>query len=250
MSESPHEALDILPDEPGIDLGARQLKRQMLDSLFARAMSGLLPRQRALKSWEPDVLDERHLQALLMRAGGMTQAQIAKMFNWTESWTSVVMNHPDAQYVLTRLISFAADNVVDLETRIKAYAPEALDTAVEIMRSSQDEGQRSKNAFEILKMAGYGSKKPEESGAKPAGTTVNIGQVNVVPAAHVTNLADAIRESRQIKEVTYVLPPAAMAPASDSGDSPASPGSSGNQDADEPPASDSQDAISLEEKVA
>lgn len=250
MSESPHEALTVeLPDdlEPTIDLGARQIKRQALDSLFARAMSGLLPRSRALKSWEPDLLDERHLHAILLRAGGMSQAQIAKMLDWSESWTSVVLNHPDAQYVLTRLVSYAADNVIDMEARIKAHAPEALDTVVEVMRSSNDEKLRSQNAFELLKMAGYGSRneKPAAQGG------VHIGQVNIaqsVPGPVVANLADAIREARQIKEVTYVLP-AGSVPGSDSGESPASLDSSGNSDAGEPPVSGSQDT-ELQERVA
>lgn len=187
---------------PTIDLGARQLKRQALDSLFARAMAGLIPRPRQLKAWEPELLDERHLHAILLRAGGMQQGQIAKMLNWSESWTSVVLNHPDAQYVLTRIVSFAADNVIDMETRIKAHAPEALDTIVEVMRESKDEKVRSTNAFELLKMAGYGSKKPEAPTINAQNVQINQG----VPEKALTNLADAIRESRQIQEVIYSMP--------------------------------------------
>lgn len=249
MSESPQEALEFeLPDEPSIDLGAHQIKRQMLDSLFARAMSGLLPRSRALRSWEPDLLDERHLQALLLRSGGMPQGAIAQMMGWSESWTSVVLNHPDAQYVLTRLVSYAADNVIDLETRIKGYAPEALDTAVEIMRSSPDEKLRSQNAFELLRMAGYGTKRVESE--KPA-AGVHIGSmtINSVPEAAVNNLASAIREAREIEEVTYTLPAGleVTVPRSDSSDSPASPAASGQMDAGEPPSSGSLDTDSRDQ---
>lgn len=180
------------------DVGAHQIKRQALDTLFAKAMAGLIPRPRALKSNEPDTLDERHLHAILLRSGGMTQARIADYMGWTESWTSVVLNHPDAQYVLTRIVSYAADNVIDMEARIKAYAPEALDTVVEVMRSSNDEKVRSNNAFEVLKMAGYGSKKD--------GAGVNVTINNGVPSATISALADVIRESREIKDRVYELP--------------------------------------------
>lgn len=248
---SPQEALDV-DLEPTIDLGARQLKRQALDSLFARAMAGLLPRERQLKNWEPDTLDERHLQAVLLRAGGMPQNKIAAFMGWDESWTSVVLNHPDAKYVLTRIISFAADNVIDLETRIKAHAPEALDAIVEVMRTTQDEKVRSQNAFELLKLAGYGSK-PASSGPTINAKNVQINQG--VSPAQIDNLASAIRESKQIREVIYELP--GSVPGSDGSAAPVIPAESGQYGTGEPPASGSSDTdlenlqlIEREERVA
>lgn len=247
---SPQEALEVEVDlEPTIDLGARQLKRQALDSLFARAMGGLLPRERQLKSYEPDTLDERHLHAVLLRAGGMPQNKIAAFMGWEESWTSVVLNHPDAKYVLTRIISFAADNVIDMEARIKAHAPEALDTVVEVMRSSQDEKLRSNNAFELLRMAGYGSTK------KADGPTINAQNVQInqgVPPKAIDNLADAIRESRQIAEVIYTMP----AESGPVGVLASTPGFVGAQGSGTPPAIGSPDSdpalenIDREERVA
>lgn len=249
---TPHE-MNVLEDEgadlqPTIDLGAKQLKRQALDSLFARAMSGILPRSRELKSNEPDTLDERHLHAVLLRAGGMMQKDIAKLMGWNEAWTSVVLNHPDAQYVLTRIVSFAADNVIDMEARIKAHAPEALDVVVEVMRSSNDEKVRSNNAFELLKMAGYGSKKDAGSGG---GVNVNVNVNNAVPSSAINNLATALRESQMIEEVTYeILPPAGSVSGSDVGEAPASSGVSGHQGVSEPPTGSSSDAESDKVRVA
>src|SRR5678816_111384 len=100
MSESTLSSDQELTEE-FIDIGEKQIKRQALDALFARAMSGLIPRGRALKANEPDTLDERHLQALLMRASGAKQKDIAHYFGWTDAWTSIVLNHSAAQYVLT-----------------------------------------------------------------------------------------------------------------------------------------------------
>jgi hypothetical protein len=248
----PHEQEDMsgLPDdlEPTIDLNADRgsLKKLAMEELIARCLSGLLPRSRPLKSWEPDTLDERHIQAILLRATGMKQNAIAAVTGWEESWVSVVLNHPDAQFILTKLLSYAADNVIDLTTRIKATAPEAFDTVVTVMRTSNDEKVRTANAFEILKMAGYGANKPAAQAA-PSGPTVNIGQMNVatsVPTKGLNLLAAAISEAQGIGEVRYVQTMEELQGASapligqggDSGDFPASSSASGQENGSRPPA--------------
>lgn len=226
-----HEATQDDDLEPSIDLGARQLKRRALDHLFQQAMNNQLPRSRALKSWEPDKLDERHLHAILLRAGGMPQKDIAKMMGWEDSWTSIVLNHPDAQYVLTRIISYASDNVIDIQARIQAVAPEALDTVVEVMRTTQDEKLRSQNAFEILKMAGYG--------AKPVSApTVQVNNFNQVPSPILENLTKALSESKEIQPRQYSISGASFQ-GSGSSVSPAPP--ERHQEAGEPPTGASLD---------
>lgn len=196
VAEEPSE------EEPTIDLASRQIKRRAIDVLMAKAMAGQLPRYRALKSWEPDKLDERHIQAVLMRAGGMSQNRIAEYLGWEPAWTSVILNHPDAQYLLTRIVSYAADNVIDLQERIKATAPEAFDTVVEVMRSTNDEKLRSANAFEILKMAGYGAKK------EPT-IQVNTQVNNGISSKVLGQLTQAIQDARRIQEVEYEVLPSA-----------------------------------------
>lgn len=216
--------------EPGIDLSStpgRIVKRQAIDELIARAMSGLLPRNRELKSWEPDFLDERHLMAINMRAAGLQQGVIAKAMNWTESWTSIVLNHPDAQYILTKLVSYAADEVLDISTRIKAHAGEALDTVVEVMRTTTDKRLASANAFELLRMAGYSAVEKKE-----IKTEVSM------PAQSVGLLATAMAESRRIQAGSYRV--VSSVPERVSGDSPATSAESGPQNAGQPPASDVQ----------
>jgi hypothetical protein len=234
----PKEALEAAQSDdlqPTVDLGAKQLRRQALDSLFARVLNNQLTRGRALLSWEPDKLDERHLQAVLLRASGMKQQEIAKQMGWTDGWTSIVLNHPDAQYVLTRIVSYASDNVIDMQARIQALAPEALDTMVEVMRSTQDEKLRKETGFDILKMAGYGVRKEVPS------TQVQINNFGGVPAESLGNLASALRESREIVPVQYSLPAALPEQGSGSSVSPA-PSVVRSQNAGEPPASDSSDS--------
>lgn len=141
---------------PSVDMDRLAGKRTSLDTLFAQVMKGELPRGRALKSWEPDRLDERHLNVIMLRASGMDQGRIAQVTGFTEPWVSIVLNHPDAQTVLAKIIGYAADNVLDLNGRIQATAAEAFDKVVNVMRVTPDEALASRNAFEILKMAGYG----------------------------------------------------------------------------------------------
>lgn len=179
--------------QPSVSLEGRTLKKQAIDDLISRAMSGLIPRGRELKSWEPDFIDERHLQAIMMRASGLEQNVIAKVMGWTDSWVSIVLNHPDSQYILTKVVGYAADDVLEIQTRIKAYAGEALDKVVEVMRTTQDQRLSSSNAFEILKMAGYAAVEKKE-----IRTTVSVTK------EQSSLLVQAINESKQIKALEGV----------------------------------------------
>jgi predicted transcriptional regulator len=219
----------------GLVLGAH--KHKALDELIQQAMRGQLPRERDLKPWEPDRLDERHLQVILLRSAGMPQGRIAEMVGMTQSWVSVVLNHPDAQYVLTRLVSYAADNVLDVKSRLAAVAGEMLEIAIDAARNSSDEKLRVRSAFEILALAGYTPKVKIESEQK---TTTNVN-VNV---AH--RLTSALRESSEIVGEPVVVVPA---PASGSSASPDRAAYPGLLPPVEPPRGDSQGA-EPQEKVA
>lgn len=215
--------------QPGVSLEGRTLKRQAIDELMARAMSGLLPRNRSLKSWEPDMLDERHMQAIIMRGCGLQQGVIAKNMGWTESWTSIVLNHPDSAYILTKLVSYAADEVLDISTRIKAHAGEALDKVIEVMRTTQDQKLASSNAFEILKMAGHSAVERKE-----IKTTVSVNK------EQSDLLSAAIRESKQIRAkegVDYRVVTSSV-PERASSDSPAALPESGRSGIGQPPVND------------
>ena len=214
--------------QPGISLAGRTLKRKALDDLIARAMSGLLPRNRSLKSWEPDLIDERHLQAIMMRASGLEQNVIAKVMGWTDSWVSVVLNHPDALYILTKMVSYAADEVLDIQTRIRAHAGEALDKVVEVMRNTQDDRLASTNAFELLKMAGHSAVQKMETRVAVSITKEQSGL-----------LVDAINESKKIRAqagIDYRVVTSSV-PERTSSVSPAVPLESGQGGVGQPPVS-------------
>jgi transcriptional regulator len=210
-------------------------KRQQLDQLIAMAMSGLLPRARELKYWEPAQLDERHLQAVMMRAAGLQQGYIAKTMGWTDAWTSIVLNHPDAQYLLTKIVSYAGDNVLDIQSRIRAHAGEALDKVVEVMRTTQDHRLASSNAFELLKMAGYGAVEKKQ-----------VEHSVAIPMEKAGLLTAALEESNKIRAlegIDYRV----VAPENTYSDVPVVPENSGSRGAVMPPDGDSQEVTPIRE---
>ena len=211
-------------------------KKLELDQLYAMALSGLLPRSRELKSWEPARLDERHLQAVVMRAAGLQQGYIAKCLGFTEPWTSIILNHPDAQYLLSKIVGYASDNVLEIQTRIKGVAGEALDKIVEVMRSTSDQRLASNNAFELLKMAGYGAVEKKQ-----------VEHQVSVPKQSMDLLSAALNESNQIMVVESQY---RMVPGPINSEFPAVPENSGSVGAVVPPSSEVQEPLPQEERVA
>lgn len=225
------ELTEVPEETPSVSIQ----KRVELDQYFAMAMSGLLPRSRELNYWEPKRLDERHLQAIMMRAAGLQQGLIAKNMGWTDAWTSVVLNHPDAVYLLHKIVSYSADNVLDIQARVKAHSGEMLDRIIEITRTTNDQRLASSNAFEILKMAGYGAVEKKQ-------VEVNMQ----IPKQNLGLLQAALEESsalRMAESVDY-----RVGPGSTDSESPVVPENSGSVGADVPPGSEIQDPI--HERVA
>lgn len=168
--------------------------RHELQGLFQRAMTGTLPRIRELKEWEPDKLNARHIQMVMMRACGMRNNDIAEILGVGEANVSVVLGHPDAQFLVTKILSYAAESVTDIPTRIKAHAGEALDVALHWMRNGSDR-VASNNAFRLLEMAGYGAE-----------TKSKVTHEVTLPKEQAGQLTRALAESREIHSSYRVIP--------------------------------------------
>ena len=215
-----------------VEIGTANLpKHPHTQELLSRALAGDLPRGRPLKPWEPEKLNPTSLQVVLLRASGMKQRDIAEFMNltqgtkMTDSHVSIIVNHPDARTILTQLISYAADEVADLRTRIQAYAGEGLDAAVNIMRTNNDKRLVAKIAFEFLDRAGYNTVQKSISA-----TTI------VAPKGSVEGLAQAIAESAQEVHADYVVEPHTVLEGEGSGNPLAvSESLASGQVADEPP---------------
>lgn len=183
-------------DDPSLGLAswADTAAHPELEPFIAKLKAGAYPLSRQLKPNEPQKLNDRHLTAIFLRASGLKQSRVAQITGYTDSALSVILNHPYAQALLTRLAAHMASSVIDMEARVKAAAPEALDTVLEVMRDTNERGSvRSKNAFELLKLAGVGAKQESK--------VVHEFQV---PKEQASLLTEAIRESRNIVDAEYV----------------------------------------------
>lgn len=173
----------------------------LLEELFAEARRGALPRSRPLRSWEPQTLDDTHLQMIFLKATGVPQGEIARQFDYTESRVSIILNHPDAWTILDRLASMGGSSTGDLiEQRLRRLSEPAV-SAIELALDARTLPvpailARAKLGFEVLSRNGYGRVVEHK----------HNHQVTVGGAA-ARLLAEAMRESREIPEASYVMIP-------------------------------------------
>jgi transcriptional regulator len=168
-----------------------EAREDRMQNAMVELMSGSVARGRSLKYWENLKLKPMHIQMLIMKAAGYKNHQIAERMNLTQARVSVIVNHPDAEYFLSHLISYQAENLLDVKARIQAHAGEALDTALVLMRTAKDE-VREKVAFKLLDRAGYGAVQKTEVSHKVE-----------MPAAQAQVLNDALRESMEVEEADF-----------------------------------------------
>jgi hypothetical protein len=102
----------------------------------------------------------------------------------------VIVNHPNAMYLLSHLVSFQAEQLLDVNARLQAHAGEALDTALMLMRDGKEE-TRERVAFKLLDRAGYGATKKVEHTAKFE-----------MPATQASALTAALRESDDVEAMS------------------------------------------------
>ncbi len=183
---------DVTVEETAAHFSDESREERMQAAMLA-IMDGSVTRGRSLKYWENLRLKPRHMQMLLMKAAGYTNNQIADRMEMTPSRVSIIVNHPDAAYLLSHLVSFQAENLLDIKARIQAHAGEALDTALFLMRTSKPE-VRERVAFRLLDRAGYGAVQRSEVSHKVE-----------MPAAQAANLIAAMQESAEVEVTDYEI---------------------------------------------
>lgn len=149
------------------------------------------------KDYHPDVFSHRHKLAVLLKATGLTNKEIAEALNYTEARVSVILNDPRAPAVMHEHAKEVADSLEDVRQRLKFYASEALTEVVEEMRYCDDPRVRQRAAFGILDRAGY---------SKIEKRFVATTQVD---KEGTKEIADALRESAEADdaiEVEYSIP--------------------------------------------
>lgn len=193
--------LQLVRDEPH----AETVRQSEISKLFERARAGNLPRSRPLLPHEPATLNERHCQAIMMRVMGMRQCDIAQALGYSDSTVSIVLNHPDAAFIIDALQGYSGTAVTDIDARLKRLTPRAVQAIEEVFddeikddsKAVQARVARARMGFQLLEHTGQ--KKPQEHAH-----THSIGAVT--PAA-ASLIARAIQESRQIEEAEYIIVP-------------------------------------------
>lgn len=181
----------------GLDLLAARTEE--VEALFGAARRGELPRSRPLKPWEPATLNEQHLQMILLRAGGVRQNRIAAHFEFDQSRVSVILNHPDAQYILDKLGAVhAVDTLASHRERIAALRGPALDL-IEDFVFDEDIAieKRVPRAFDLLRLDDELSPKAVVPPPVSFHVALSGGQLG--------GMLSALRESREIEDGTYVV---------------------------------------------
>lgn len=166
-----------------------------IQDVIKKALLAELPRDRELKYYEPRKLQPAHINMVLDRASGLTALEIAEKAGYKSVGRVLqILAHPDAQTLLSTVLSAAADRVVDVNERLVHLAPEALNVRVELMRNSKSEMIREKVSSDILDRAGYTPKRKVE---------VTDSRNLTLPSAAAQRLAAAMEEACRVETVDY-----------------------------------------------
>jgi hypothetical protein len=124
--------------------------------LVQAALAGQLPRARQPLYYQPATLSPVHISMVFDRACGLSQVEICEKYNYQKHQVSRILSHPDAEYLLGAILAQMADNLTDPVQRLQAYAHEAINVKVNLLRTTANEGLKNKVASDILDRAGYG----------------------------------------------------------------------------------------------
>jgi hypothetical protein len=191
--EAPATEPSIVPPEtPVTDPFSEEARAERLNALMVSTLDGKLGRGRSLRYWENLKLKPVHLQMLMAKAAGYSNNAIARQFDYDPARVSVIVNHPDAASVLAHLVSFQAENLLDIKARISAHAGEALDTILTAMRTAPEVAQRAVIGFKLLDRAGYSAVQKSES----------IHRFEM-PADQASALTTALKEAQEVQNVEW-----------------------------------------------
>lgn len=195
IAPPPPEAEPSLPTKhDSNDAFSTEGREERLSGLMLDVLQGNIGRGRSLKYWENLKLNPSHVQMLVMKAAGYNNRAIARQFGYTEARVSVIVNHPDAMTVLSRLVSMQAENLLDIKARIQAHSGEALDAVLTAMRTAEKPIERAAIGFKLLDRAGYGAVQKVDHSVRFE-----------MPAAEAHNLTAALQESQEVQDAEWSI---------------------------------------------
>lgn len=203
VGSTPHE-LRLLP--AGGEVAVREAERPVnpfeqktIDELYDMVLGGEVPRHRALKTGEPDVLSVQHLNWVCLRSQGFMPARIQQLEalqgrEVTLNRISVILHHPDAEWLLGRLAAYRATGQIQSTNEWLAdVAGEAREVTLHHMRNVSKPELSAKTALELLKMR-YATEQAE--------APREAGKVAFAPG-EISRLAGAITQANRLREIGY-----------------------------------------------
>lgn len=164
------------------------LKRNMAEDTPTRALSA------------PRRVRPAHRIMVMLHEAGLSQKEIAAATKYTEARVSVILNsrHPDLATVRQEFAAKVANNVLDVNHRVKLYANEMLDITVRHARNFADAANSRLAARDILQMAGFTPVKKQMN----LNADVPISELRgIVGAIHEANEAAARAGELAVKQV-------------------------------------------------
>jgi hypothetical protein len=118
------------------------------------ALRGELSPDYVAKYYENKKLKPKHMKMLRMAVAGYSNNEIAAKMDYTPARVSIILNHQDSLAIMARMVGAASDRL-GIQERLQALAPEMVEHIVGVTRTTHDNKLRSRNAFDLLKIAGY-----------------------------------------------------------------------------------------------
>lgn len=163
--------------------------------LISRCLDGSEPLDRPLKEWEPDKLSTRALQAVLLRAGGFKNKDVARLMDLDPATVSVFVGHPYGKKIIAAMMVHQSVKVLDIKSKLEFYAHEMLDHTFGLAMQDQDLNNVQKVTFSLLDRAGYGPKSTIEHETKESASLANNSHL-------LSRIGDALSESKAVERVS------------------------------------------------
>lgn len=197
------------PKQPLAEIGDIVAEEQFepeLRALIERCMDGTEPKERPLGNNEPDQFSPANVTVILMLAAGFRNKDVCSMLGYTPTYVSVIKHHPYGRKLLHALMHRQSGRVLDIRTRMEAYAGDILDKVYKDAMFSDDLKVVSSIGFDLLDRTGYA---PQQN------ISVKSQSVNVTATTDPTTLsriASALEESNRVDQFIMPTRPPVVAP--------------------------------------
>jgi len=125
-----------------------------VQGLIQRCLEGTEPAE--LRGWEQARFTPGHINIVLMKVAGFKNREIAQALKLTATNVAIVVNHPYGRKIMAALVPESVPRVLDIRTRMEAYASEILDHVVDLALATDDVDKARQVGFGLLDRIGHG----------------------------------------------------------------------------------------------